>query len=228
MRDRSLYSCSQRSMRVILVHGFNASPEMNFHPWLARELRAKGFNVIAPTLPLKSDGELNIPDIMESLRRQVGILKADDILLGHSLGALVILQYMQAVEMTETPRVVILVAAPWKVGRPELQRLFMADLDADVAMWKAREFVVVHSADDKLVPLDHARKLAESLKARLVVTDHDDHFMGHEHPVLLLTIEQISQTPFVFAPGMSLPNDYESLALAARLPVESERPSWMT
>ena len=138
----------------------------------------------------------------------MGLLKNEDIVLGHSLGALIILQYLEAVEMTETPRAVVMVGAPWKVAKPELRRLFLADLDAEVLMWKAREFVVVHSTDDALVPFEHGKKLAESFKATFVEAQGCDHFMGSEYPVLLETVERLATQPFEYAPGMSLANDY--------------------
>ena len=48
-------------MRVILVHGFNSSPEENFHPWLSRALRDAGFDVVTPTLHLSAkDEEINL------------------------------------------------------------------------------------------------------------------------------------------------------------------------
>ncbi|MBM5789760.1 alpha/beta fold hydrolase [Candidatus Parcubacteria bacterium] len=195
-------------MRAILVHGFNANPSMNFHPWLADELRARGFEVVAPTLSLSTQTELNLPAIMEEMKSQIGYLKSDDILLGHSLGAFIILQYLEAIEMTETPRAVVMVAAPWKVSRPELRRLFLVDLDADVLMWKAREFVVVHSKDDPLVPFEHGKRLAETFKARFVQTDADGHFMAERYPVLVDTLVDIANRPFEFAPGSSLDDDY--------------------
>jgi predicted alpha/beta hydrolase family esterase len=193
-------------MRVILVHGFNASPDMNFHPWLASSLREKGLEVVCPRLNLKiaEDGELKLPEIIEEMKAQVGYLGNDDILLGHSLGAFIILQYLERVEMTETPRAVVMVAAPWKVTRPELRRLFLVDLDADVLMWKAREYVVVHSKDDQLVPIDHGRRLAEAFKAKFVETETDGHFMNEKYPILLEVLEDIAKHPFEYAPGMSL------------------------
>lgn len=198
-------------MRVILVHGFNANPHMNFHPWLANTLRDKGFTVETPELPLSIGDDFDMPTIMEKMKEQIGYLHSDDILLGHSLGAFVVLQYLEAVEMTETPRAVILVAAPWNVSRPELKQLFIADLDADVLMWKAQEFYVVHSKDDKLVPFEHGERLAEQLKAKLVVTVGDDHFMGEKHPVLLETIENIAKQLVEYAPGVNLPDDYSDI-----------------
>jgi uncharacterized protein len=198
-------------MRIILVHGFNANPTMNFHPWLASSLRDKGFTVETPELPLSTKEEINLPEIIESMKSQVGFLKSDDILVGHSLGAFIILQYLEAVEMTETPRAVMLVAAPWKVSRSELRKLFIADLDADVLMWKAREYVIVHSKDDEMVPFAHGERLAERLKARLVETNGDGHYMNEQYPVLLETIQEIAKTPFEFDPGMTLGDDYANL-----------------
>ena len=182
---------------------------MNFHPWLAESLRSEGFSVITPELPLSSKDEFDLPAVIEIMKQQVGYLKNDDIILGHSLGALVALQYLEAVEMIETPRAVILVAAPWNVSRPELRRLFVDDLDADVLMWKSREFVVIHSKDDNLVPIEHGKRLAQQLRARLIETATDDHYMKESYPVLFETIKQIATTPFEFAPGATLEDQYK-------------------
>ncbi len=197
-------------MRVILIHGFNASPETNFHPWLKDQLHAKGFDVLTPTLSLTTK-DLDLPAVIEQMKEQVGYLSSDDVILGHSLGAFVILQYLEAVEMTETPRAVIMVAPPWKVSNPELRRMFIADLDADVLMWKAREYVIVHSKDDTLVPIDHGRRFAKALKAKLLEVDGQGHFMDGEYPVLLEEIERISNTPFEFAPGETLEDEFKEL-----------------
>lgn len=209
-------------MRVILVHGFNSSPDQNFHPWLRDELRKRGFEVVVPELNLKTGEEFDLGQVIDQMKAQVGYVKSDDILLGHSMGALIILQYLEAVEMIETPRAVILVAAPWKVNRPEFRRLFIADLDADVIMWKAREFVIIHSKDDKLVPVAHGRQFAEAIRARMVETDGDDHYMGPEYPVLLQTIEEIAKTPFVFEPGKGLTDAFADESLMKRLDDEAK------
>jgi predicted alpha/beta hydrolase family esterase len=203
------------TMRVIIVHGFNSNPSMNFYPWLRDSLRERGFEVVAPELPLVVEGDLDLPAVIEKMKAEVGYLKNDDILVGHSLGAFVILRYLEAVEMTETPRAVIMIAAPFNVSKPELRSLFIADLDADVLMWKAREFVVVHSRDDNMVPFEHGEKLASLLKARLVATQNDGHFLGERYPVLLETVEEISKRPFEFNPGANLSDDY-SITAASR------------
>ncbi len=216
-------------MRVILVHGFNSSPDMNFHPWLAKELRAKGIEVIVPKLDLTIREDFKLSEVVQQLSLAVGKIRNEDIFLGHSLGGLIVLNFLEAVEMMETPRAAILVAAPWKVSKPELRQLFMADLDADVAIWKAREFYIVHSKDDTLVPFDHGEKLARYLKATLVTTEADGHYMDAEYPALLELVERIANTPFEYAPGTSLQNDFENQTLADRIaPPQTMKPEWMT
>ncbi|MFH1236058.1 MAG: alpha/beta fold hydrolase [Parcubacteria group bacterium] len=196
-------------MRIISIHGFNASSQSHFHPWLKEQLQDKGHEVIVPDLPLTAEGELDLTKIISAMRAQIGLLKSDDIIVAHSLSAFIVLQYLEAVEMVGTPRAVIFVAAPWKVSKQELRRLFIADLDADVLMWKAREFVIVHSKDDQLVPFDHAQKLAEAFKGHLVATETDGHFMNEQHPVLVEVIKQIVDTPFEYNPGALLADVFE-------------------
>lgn len=215
-------------MRVILVHGYNASPEENFHPWLAAQLRDKGFEVVAPTLSLQKGEELDLPKIIEELETQVGLLTNDDIILGHSLGGLIILQYLEAVEMEGAPHAVILVASPWKVNSHNIRHLFIDEFDADVLMWKSRSYIFVHSKDDKLVPFDHAEKFAKILRGVVVATEGDDHYMGKVYPVLLEVIEKSAATPFEYAPGQSLEDDYASKALSDRFQPQTEKPEWMT
>ena len=196
-------------MRIISIHGFNASSQSNFHPWLKEQLQEQGYEVIAPNLPLSAEGDLDLPGIISAMREQIGLLKSDDVIIAHSLSAFIILQYLEAVEMIGTPRAVIFVAAPWKVSKQELRRLFIADLDADVLMWKAREFIIIHSKDDKMVPFDHAQKLAEAFKGRLVATETDGHFMNTEHSVLVDVIAEVAKTPFEYNPGAVLENVFE-------------------
>ena len=84
-------------MRVTLIHGFNATPEMNFHPWLASTLRAKGYDVRVPELPLKAGETLEAEELMAIMDEKIGMLTNEDIVLGHSLGGVLALRYLEYV-----------------------------------------------------------------------------------------------------------------------------------
>jgi predicted alpha/beta hydrolase family esterase len=194
-------------MRMILVHGYQANPDMNFHPWLRRELTARGFEVVSPPLPFS--GEADPMECLKELERTVGRVDAQTMLLGHSLGGVLALRFLEAAEAAAPPQAVILVGTPWSIKSENARPFFLTEFDFEVVMWKAREFVVVHSKDDRLVPFDHAEKYAKVLEADLIATEGDGHYMGLEYPVLLKTILQKSEPSPDLAPGKSLPDDYQ-------------------
>ena len=194
-------------MRVTLIHGFNAGPGANFHPWLKRELEARGFDVRVPELPFRTGETLEFLPLMEIMHEKIGMLDHEDIVLGHSLGAVLALRYLEYVELKGTPRAFIMIGAPWQVKTPELQSIFMTNLDFDVVPWKASEFFVVHSPDDDLVPFDHAKHWAEILKAKLIDEGGHQHYLDAEYPVLRDLIIDIANRPLEFAPGQSLQDE---------------------
>jgi len=198
-------------MRVTIIHGFNATPQDHFYPWLADQLRAKGYEVQVPELPLKTGEEIEAEALMELMHEKIGLLTHDDIVIGHSLSAVLALRYLEYVEIKSTPRAFVLVAPPWRVNASEMQGLFMTNLDFDVMPWKAAEFVVVHSSDDVLVPFDHAKKWVEVLKAKLIDQPGNDHYMGKEYPILLELIEDLKNNPIEYEPGASLPDVYKGM-----------------
>lgn len=193
-------------MRVVLIHGYNANPEMNFHPWLLKELKDRGVEVIAPKLPL--EGEPSPLECVEALIQAVGQLDDQTVIVGHSLGGVVALRYLEAAEAASTPRAVILVGSPWLIKNEKIKSFFLSDFDYDVVMWKAKEFVIVHDKEDKLVPFDHAQKYAKMLGGELVATEGQDHFMEAEYPILLDVILRKLQPFPPIEPGMTLPDVY--------------------
>lgn len=198
-------------MRVTIIHGFNATPQDHFYTWLADQLRNKGYEVQIPELPLKTGEEIEADPLLELMHEKIGLLTNNDIVIGHSLSAVLALRYLEYVELKSTPRAFVLVAPPWRVGSKQMQSLFMTNLDYDVVPWKAGEFVVVHSKDDEMVPFDHAEKWAEVLKATLVDKPGNDHYMGKEYPVLVEVIEQLKNNPIEYEPGQGLGDAYKDL-----------------
>ncbi len=195
-------------MRIVLIHGYNSGPDQNFHPWLANELRERGFEVIAPKIPL--EGEVDVLACIDALIKEVGQLDDETILLGHSLGAVLALRYLEAAEAMATPRAVILVGAPYQTKSEKTRNMFLSEFDYEVVMWKTKEFVVVHDKDDKLVPFDHAQKYQKMLQAELVESTGNDHYMDAEYKILLDTVLKKSEPLPEIQPGATLPDAYKS------------------
>jgi predicted alpha/beta hydrolase family esterase len=196
-------------MRVILIHGYKSSPAGNFFPWLERELRSRGFDVVVPALP---DPEHPDRDAWTSaLVDACAPLTENDIILGHSLGGAAVLCMLEACEARSTPRGAILVATPWMIKDERFRAFFMSELDFEVLMWRASKFVVIHAENDVIVPIEHAKRYAGALHASLVTSPRGEHFQGEEYPVFLETMMRIAEEPIVYAPGMSLPDDFTDI-----------------
>lgn len=196
-------------MRVILIHGYKSSPEKNFFPWLQRELIDRRFEVVIPTLP-----EPETPDRdawTNALLEAVGPLTDQDIVVGHSLGGAAALRFLEAAEARTTPHACVLISTPWMIRDEKFRGFFLTELDHDVLMWRASKFVVVHAKDDKVIPFDHAEKYAKVFHAKVVAPEIGGHLDGPEYPVILEAITQVAAEPIIYAPGMSLTDEYSEL-----------------
>ncbi|PIX62498.1 hypothetical protein CO057_01695 [Candidatus Uhrbacteria bacterium CG_4_9_14_0_2_um_filter_41_50] len=196
-------------MKIILIHGFEASPESNFFPWLKDELRKKGHDVIVPALP--NPAEPDAEEWTKFLVEEVGAIDDETIILGHSIGAAAALRFLEAAEAYSTPKACILVAPPWMIKSEQFRGFFLSELDFDVLMWKASKFVVVHSKDDDKIPADHAKKYADVLQATLVDRDGEGHYMGEKYPILLEIIQKLVDLEIVVDPGEGLPDEYQNI-----------------
>ena len=155
-------------MRYIFVHGYNASPDINFWPWLKNELRKKGHDVIAPVLPNSEN-----PDSIEwvqTLIDEVGHVSEQDIIIGHSLGAPAALKFLEAAEAYSTPKGVLLIAPIWQIKNEKFLGHFLNELDFNVLMWRAKLFAVLHDKEDTIIPFDHGQKYANVLHSQFVET----------------------------------------------------------
>ncbi|TAK03628.1 serine hydrolase family protein [Patescibacteria group bacterium] len=176
--------------RVIVVHGWGDSPEINWMPWLKAELEKRSFSVLVPEMP--DTEHPNIDKWVGKLREVVGVSSADTILVGHSIGCQTIMRYLATSDM-KVGRVVFV--APWftligledeevLVARPWLN----TPIDFEAVKRSAAEIVAIFSDDDPVVPIENERMFHESLGARTIVVHGKGHFDDAEAPEVLAEI----------------------------------------
>jgi uncharacterized protein len=194
-------------MKILLIHGFKSSPSGEFFPWLADSLRNLGHEVSIPELP---DADAPDPEAWtKALLDEMPIVDDETIILGHSLGGAQALRYLEAAEARSTPKACILISTPWMIRADELRGFFMSELDFDVLMWKASRFSVIHSADDKIIPFDHAQKYAKALQANLIeCNEGEGHFQGKEYACILNEVKRLIDEEIIYEPGLALVNEY--------------------
>lgn len=94
--------------RAFLIHGWEGDPEEEWRPWLKKELEKKGFEVYVPAMPDTATPTMEkwVPFLAEI----VGKPDENCYFVGHSLGCITILRYLETLNEGEKVGGVVLVA----------------------------------------------------------------------------------------------------------------------
>lgn len=187
--------------RVVIVHGWDGSPQENWFPWLKNELEADGFKVLVPQMP-----DAHAPTMekwIPTLAATVGVPDKETYLIGHSMGCSTILRYLERLPEGQAIGGAVLVA-----GFVRLKPVMSAD---DVKIFEPWEqlpiqwdrirkvigkCVCLFSDNDHYVYHEDAPLFAEKLGAQTIVMHEMGHFSQSngivELPVVLEKILEIS------------------------------------
>lgn len=161
--------------RVFIIHGWKGTPESNWFPWLKKQLEERGFKVAVPALP-----NTNNPLFSEWLAcMQKTISKPDKntYLVGHSLGVIAILRYLELLSPKQKICGVVFVAGfPESVGIKETENFFAKPLNYEKVKNSARKFIAINSDNDPYAPLRNGEILRDKLGAELIVVPKGSHF----------------------------------------------------
>ena len=77
---------------VIMVHGWDGSPDACWFPWMKKELEERDFKIIVPAMP-----DPEHPDIDKWVNALADLPKPDEdfIFVGHSIGCQAIMRFLQ-------------------------------------------------------------------------------------------------------------------------------------
>jgi predicted alpha/beta hydrolase family esterase len=162
--------------RAFIIHGWEGSPEDGWIPWLKKELGGKGFEVFAPAMP-----NPNFPQMSEwvgHLAKTVGDPDKDCYFVGHSLGCITILRYLESLGEDQKVGGAVLVAGfTSHLGFEELENFFPNMVNFDKIKSHCDRFVAIHSDNDPWVSVHYGEDLfKEKLGAEVVVKHNMKHF----------------------------------------------------
>lgn len=163
-------------------------------PWAKSALEKKGYKVFVPEMPETENPKID--PWLAKLAETAGQVRPDDILIGHSIGCLAVLRYLETLNKNEKVSKAILVA-PWQfLTLDESEDPLIAKawteghINYEKIKTKANKFIAVFSDDDPWVPY---RKNVEFFREKLnpeVITKHKmGHFNMTEIPFLLELIK---------------------------------------
>ena len=166
--------------QVLIVHGYTASPQANWFPWLAESLRGEGVRVDVPCMPAahapQSDAWAN------TLQEVLPTTSAETFLVGHSLGCIAILRHVLSLPADSVVGGVLLVSgfARTLPSLPMLAGFTAAPLDVAEATRRVRRYSSIFSDSDVIVPPEASSELAAALGSRVVTVAGGGHFLDRE------------------------------------------------
>lgn len=181
---------------AFLIHGWGGYPEESWLPWLKNKLEKKGFEVFVPVMP-----DTNHPKMdawLEHLEKLVGTPDEECYFVGHSLGCITILRYLETLEGGKKVGGAVLVAGfSDHLNIRDLGTFFETPIVWEKIKLRCGNFVAIHSDNDPYVPLKHADVFKEKLGAEIIVEHGMKHFSGddgvNELPVALESVLKISE-----------------------------------
>ncbi|MCO7051781.1 alpha/beta hydrolase [Proteus terrae] len=179
-----------KGKRIFIIHGYTASPEDNWFPWLKEKLEALGCDVAVPTMPESNSPE---PKRWQQQLTDANIkLDKDTILIGHSLGCITLLRFLseQSSENVKIGGYILVSGFDRKQDTlPELNSHIYEQLDYNKLIKISDKRVSVISSNDWVVDPQASKDLANRLQTEIIIEDNAGHFLDREGytelPILL-------------------------------------------
>lgn len=160
-------------MKVIIIHGAYGNPEENWFPWLKLELQKLGHDVVIPRLPTP-EGQ-NLKSWMNILKRyRIG---DDTILIGHSIGAALILRIL---EKNRAEAAYLVSGFLGALGNEDVDKLNATFFEKPFEWYEiknnCKKIVMFGSDNDPYVPVKKRDELAEKLGIKPIIVKGAGHF----------------------------------------------------
>ncbi len=160
--------------RAIIVHGWNGVPNDSWKPWLKKELERRGFQVLTPQMPGGLHPKLN--EWIKTISQNVKVPDKDTYFIGHSLGCISIVRYLTTLPKNSIVGGCVLIAGfSGNLGIPQISEFYSLAVEVEKARDYCKNFVIIHSDNDKSVSMREAIEFKEQLKAKFIL----EHNKGH-------------------------------------------------
>lgn len=163
-----------------MIHCWEGYPEYGWYPWFKMELEKNNFEVIVPAMP-----NTNNPVYQawaEYLKKTVGKTGENDYFVGHSLGCITILRFLEDLKEGEKVGGALFVAGfTDDLGYKEISSFFERPIDFIKIKSHCPKFLAIHSDNDPYVDLKYGDIFKEKLSAKVIVEHDKKHFSGADN-----------------------------------------------
>lgn len=178
---------------VYVIHGYQATPDSHWFPWLKQELEAQGHEVVVLALPGPDSPKL--PGWLDHIRANIKRHDAQSFYIGHSLGCITLLRHLVTQQEAVGGMILVSGFAEALSFLPALDSFSAEPLDIEHLKRLVPQRLVMAAQDDYIVPYPYSLRLAEKLGAEWELFEDGGHFMAQdgftEFPALFDAIKQM-------------------------------------
>jgi predicted alpha/beta hydrolase family esterase len=179
--------------RVFIIHGWGGNPGEAWLPWLANNLKEKGFSVEVPNMPDTDNPKIEA--WTEHIRTVVGECDENTFFVGHSIGCQAIMRYLEKISDDEQAGGAVFVA-PWLTLtglKEEEERIVSSpwlNLPIDFKKIKkhTEKFICIFSDNDPYVPKENWDMFSKELGAETIIEKNKGHFTEDDGVKEFLTV----------------------------------------
>ncbi|MFB7844394.1 RBBP9/YdeN family alpha/beta hydrolase [Microbacterium sp. NPDC056052] len=164
--------------RVVILHGFGASPGDHWFGWVADRLRAEGLDVHVPALPESGSPDRDV--WTDAARHAIGEPGPSTAVVAHSLGAITALRALADTDGDIGAFVAVAGFVNPLPALPELDAFTRDPIDLKRLVPRLHRRSVVLSDNDSVVPTEMTIALGRYLQAGVVEVPGAGHFLAAE------------------------------------------------
>ena len=172
---------------VFLIHGYTASPEANWFPWLQQMLNKQDQKITLLPMP---DANHPHPDAWDAMCEK-SIAGNDGItLIGHSLGCIQTLRFLQKSNIRNVNLILVSGFDEPLLTLPQLDAFTREPVNYANILPKINQAVVISAIDDDIVPYLYSETLARHLKCKFILMPAGKHFISRDGTYTLPVVYQ--------------------------------------
>jgi len=181
--------------RLIIIHGWEGTPDNGWKPWLKNEAEKIGFQVFSPQMP--GDKYPRLDEWLSLINKIIKKADKDTYFIGHSLGCITVAKYLESLQRETKVGGAIFVAGFSDNLAKETHNFTEKPFNGDKVREHTKKLICISSEDDPWVPFKIAKNFQEQLKAKLIIENGKGHFSGsegiNELPSALNALKEISK-----------------------------------
>lgn len=163
------------SKRVFLIHGFEGRPDNHWFPWLSWELKARGFDITALSMPHSENPKVS--EWISAIKSSVGRPDKDTYFVGHSLGCIAALRYFEKLSpKTQVGGAVFVAGFSGDLNIPEISEFYSLPINIDKARSHCPKFVTIFSDNDGYVSMERSFEFQKAIGAKAILERGRGHF----------------------------------------------------